>query len=197
MRTVALILSLLMISAVSFSQNQNQGAFQTSFVIAGTSTMHDWTMETQGGEGNAMLHVEDGKLSHISSLKVTIPAESLKSGKGAMDKNAYDALKTDQYPTITFDLTAVEKLKQEDGIIRVECTGDLTIAGTTKKENLVVVCRAEEDGSLSCEGSKDLQMSSYGVEPPTFMFGTIKTGDKITISFDVKFNLDKNVTSIQ
>lgn len=197
MRTLTLIISLLMISAVSFSQSQSQGAFQTSFVIAGTSTLHDWTMETQSGEGNAMLHVEDGKLSHISSLKVIIPAESLKSGKHAMDKNAYDALKTDQYPTIEFDLTAVEKLKQEDGITRVECTGNLTIAGATKKENLMVVCRSEEDGSLSCQGSKDLHMSSYGVQPPTFMLGTIKTGDKITVSFDVKFNLDKNITSIQ
>jgi hypothetical protein len=42
-----------------------------------------------------------------------------------------------------------------------------------------------KNGTLVCKGSKRIKMTDYKVEPPSFMFGTIKTGDEITISFDV------------
>lgn len=191
MKTRLLLMLLLFFSVAALSQSQYHLAFQSKFIVSGTYTMHDWTMVSKIAEGKANLIIEGGKLISISQLKVTVPAESLKSGKNTMDKNAYDALKTDQHPTIQFDLAGVEQLKQEDESIIVACTGNLTIAGITKKENLMVVCRSEEDGSLSCQGSKSLKMSSYGVEPPTFMFGTIKTGDEITVAFNLQFHLNK------
>lgn len=153
---------------------------QVVITIAGTSTMHDWTMTSKEGKLQANLSMnDDGTLAQIASLNLTVPAESLKSGKGAMDKNAYSALKTDQHRQITFALAST-KIEGNS----VKCTGSLTISGVTKTIKLDAVCSVQPDNALTCKGSKAFKMSEYKVDPPTFMFGSIKTSDDITINFE-------------
>jgi polyisoprenoid-binding protein YceI len=108
-----------------------------------------------------------------------LAAESLKSGKGAMDKNAYNSLKTDKHKQITFQVTSTKITGRN-----IICNGNLTIAGVTKAIEVSAVYD-NRNGGFGFKGSKKFKMSEYGVEPPTFMFGSIKTGDEITISFDV------------
>lgn len=153
---------------------------QVSITIAGTSTMHDWTMTSKDGilQTNFTLQ-NDGSLAQINSLNVTVASESLKSGKGAMDKNAYNSLKTDKHKQITF---ALSSSKVEGNLVK--CTGTLTIAGVTKTIDLDATCKVMPDNTLNCKGSKKLKMTDYKVEPPTFMFGSIKTGDEITVNFE-------------
>jgi hypothetical protein len=38
---------------------------------------------------------------------------------------------------------------------------------------------------MVCKGSKKIKMTDFNVEPPSFMFGSVKTGDEITVTFDV------------
>lgn len=198
MKLIPHIVLLLFIPIMSFSQSQFQVASHSNFTISGTSTMHDWTMETESAQGTAIFNVKDGKLVGIHRLNISVPAESLKSGKNVMDKNAYNALKADRHPTIQFDLTGVDQLQQEDGTTQVVCTGELSIAGITQQENLTVICRSDRENELSCEGVKELKMSDFDVDPPTFMFGTLKTGDEITVSFQILFdqNLNNKTTYI-
>jgi hypothetical protein len=44
---------------------------------------------------------------------------------------------------------------------------------------------------MSFKGSKPIKMSEYNVEPPSFMFGSVKTGNDITITIDVTLTPDK------
>lgn len=173
-------ISLLIVSTVSGQAvYQQQGA--TRLTIAGTSTMHDWTMTTDGASFNAQFETnEQGKPVRLATLEVSLPAESLKSGKSAMDKNAYTALKTDKYKKISFVMT---NARMASGVIK--CSGKLNIAGTTKDTEIEASYTVQADQSIRCIGSKKLLMTEYNVEPPSFMFGTVKTGDTITISFDL------------
>ena len=36
-------------------------------------------------------------------------------------------------------------------------------------------------------GAQQVKMTDYGVDPPTALFGVLKTGDAITISFNTTF----------
>jgi len=40
---------------------------------------------------------------------------------------------------------------------------------------------------LIFEGSQPISMSDYGISAPTALFGTLKTGNDITINFKVSF----------
>ncbi len=152
----------------------------TNVTIAGTSTMHDWTMTSTGANYNATFEVNaDGTPSKLTMVTFTLPAESLKSHEKAMDKNAYKSLNTDKYKDITFQLTS-SKITGKT----ITCNGNLTISGTTKPLEVDVTYEAK-NVTLVFKGSKKIKMTDFKVEPPSFMFGTIKTGDEITISFDV------------
>jgi polyisoprenoid-binding protein YceI len=149
-------------------------------IIAGTSTMHDWTMTSKEATYSAGFEVSaDGTPTKLNTVSVTLPAESLKSGKGAMDNNAYKALKTDKNKEITFQLTS-SKITGKS----ITCTGNLTIAGTTKPVDVDVTYEVK-NGNLVCKGSKKIKMTDFNVEPPSFMFGSVKTGDEITVTFDI------------
>lgn len=173
---ITLVLTIINVQAqINFRQSGN-----SNITIAGTSTMHDWTMTSTAANYNATFEVNaDGAPSRLTMVTFTLPAESLKSKEKAMDKNAYKSLNTDKYKDITFQLTS-SKITGKT----ITCNGNLTISGTTKPVEVDVTYEAK-NGTLVCKGSKKIKMTDFKVEPPSFMFGTIKTGDEITISFDV------------
>ncbi len=180
---IAFILSVMVFGVVLSSQGQTAYRQTGSPKISmdGTSTMHDWTMTSAEASITASMEVgANGVPEKISSLSVTIPAESLKSGKGSMDKNAYSALKTSTHKQIIFQFTSAD-IKGN----AILCKGNLTIAGVTKVIELEASYSAMQNQSLQVKGSKKIIMSEYGVEPPSFMFGSVKTGDAVTVSFDV------------
>lgn len=178
-----LMASVIMLGVAQQSYRQTGSSLIT---IAGTSTMHDWTMTTKEAAYKALFEVNgDGTPAKLNSITVTIPAESLKSGKGSMDKNAYNSLKTDKHKQITFQLTSAKITGKS-----ILCSGSLTIAGTTKPIDVEVAYEVK-NGALAFKGSKAIKMSEYNVEPPSFMFGSVKTGNDITITIDVTLTPDK------
>jgi len=170
-----------LISLNSLGQSHYTLSGKSSISVSGTSTMHDWTMKSEKASYDAVFETNpQGNPMELTSLSLLVPAESLKSGKGGMDKNAYAALKTDKYKQITFQLTSA---KIDDKTIR--CQGSLTIAGTTKQIDIEATYTISPNGLIQCKGSKKLTMTDYNVEPPSFMFGSVTTGNEITVSFDV------------
>lgn len=169
-------------SLVATAQTNFRQTAEASVTIAGTSTMHDWTMTSKDVNCQADFVLNaDGAPTQLQRLSVTIPAESLKSHKDGMDKNAYKALKTSQHKTISFQLGNATVQGNN-----ITASGNLTISGVTQKIELQATCLTQADKSIRCTGKKDLNMTDYQVEPPTFMFGSIKTGNAITLTFDVK-----------
>jgi polyisoprenoid-binding protein YceI len=175
-----------------FSAAQKVVAFQQSTVnstfISGTSTLHDWTMTSTEASYEAKFEMSgEGKPIQLQSLSYSLPAESLKSGKNAMDKNAYSALNTSKHKKITFVLT---HSKIEGSTIR--CNGNLTIAGVTKPVTLEASYKVGPNGDLTCNAKFALKMTDFNVEPPTFMLGTIKTGDELTLTFSINLTPAKS-----
>jgi len=107
-----------------------------------------------------------------------------------MDKNTYKALKADDHPDITFVLTAPIKAIQV-GTHVIAAKINLTIAGVTKAIEMPVTAIAAAHGNILFEGSKAIKMSDYGIKPPVALFGTMKTGDEITIKFKTVFAVSK------
>lgn len=180
-RKTAFLLCTLLLAIPALAQTQfKQQAGTGVFTVFGTSTLHEWEMVSKEGAYQATFKLNtDGTPAQLSALTVSIPAESLKSGKGAMDKNAYTSLKTDQFKSIAFTLTTA-KVEGE----KIKCTGNLTVAGTTKPMDLEATCKLA-GGLVVCKGTKSFKMTEFKVEPPTFMFGSIKTGDEIKVAFEV------------
>jgi polyisoprenoid-binding protein YceI len=153
----------------------------SNVTISGTSTLHEWTMSSKEAKCQATFEINtDGTPTKLNSLSLTVRAESLKSDHLAMDKNAHSSLNTEEHKSITFDLTSATIAQT-----KIQCTGNLTIAGVTKEVTLDAEYKVRPNYGLLCTGSKKINMSDFEVDPPTFMFGTVKTGDEITVKFSI------------
>ncbi len=151
--------------------------------VHGTSNVHDWDMKPNKINGDLVLTTS----KQINSLLIKLEAKSLKSGNSIMDGKTYDAFEYKKNPNIVFQLTegSIVKLSNQDEDVTL--TGNLTMAGQTKKINIKAVCKITKTGDYQIKGSVPLKMSDYGMKPPTAMLGTMKTGDAVTIKFDVTF----------
>jgi polyisoprenoid-binding protein YceI len=153
--------------------------------VSGTSTLHDWEMKSSKGQFDAMILVVNDKVT-LSELSFNFPAESLKSGHSLMDKNTYKALKTEKNPNISFVLLSGNITALSINTYQLKGTGKLTIAGNSIQTDLVATLKYNPaDKSFTCTGTKKFKMTQYGVKPPTVMLGAIKTGDEISISYNL------------
>ena len=159
--------------------------------VHGTSTLHDWTMVMEKVSGEATVEVTDAGLN-ISRVYVRLRAEDLKSEYDLMDKNTYEALKTDRYPYLTYDMSTVHSVTQSGNSYNVDASGVMSIAGSMKTVRMTVKVTVDANGNLTISGKKAMKMTDFGVEPPEVMFGTISTGDDIEIEFNTKFNASGN-----
>ncbi|MBB4080864.1 polyisoprenoid-binding protein YceI [Lewinella aquimaris] len=162
---------------------------ETSIRVLGTSTLHAWEMETNTATGIAEFVFTSGKEPTLVSLKqltFALRVKDLKSNNKGLDKNAYEALQADKYPTIQYQLSSAT-VSPEAGTYQLKTQGKLTIAGTTKDIQMDVDLIVNENGIVSCAGSYALKMTDYGVTPPSFMLGVMKTGDDLTLEFAVAY----------
>ncbi len=178
------LLIILIFSALAVGAQQNyviSGAQELK--ITGTSTIHDWDMvATDGIKGTARMEMKNGKLEDIKSLKVEMPAKSLKSGKSSMDKNAYEALKANKFPNIIFEMTELIQINEE----RVKAKGKLTVADNSKIIPVEVEYRISGN-QIHFSGSEQITFKDFGLEPPSAVLGTIKTGNELTLHIEINF----------
>src|SRR5689334_20539 len=93
-----LVLAIAFSSLNVLAQGRYVQSNTSTISIDGTSTLHEWSMTSKEVLCDAVFESNsEGNPVRLTSLVVTLPAESLKSGKSAMDKNAYNALKTDAH----------------------------------------------------------------------------------------------------
>lgn len=156
--------------------------------IFGTSNLHDWEMKAHYLSGDGMFVFDGQKLKAIETLNFNVEVESLKSGKSKMDRNTYEALDSKNHKTIQFTLLEVLQIEEkEPHVYLINSIGKMSIAGTTQSANLSFFVKVLPN-ELTVKGQLTLNMTHYKVKPPQLLFGTIKTGEAITIHFDVIYN---------
>ena len=192
--TKAIFLGLL-IWLVSISNCVSQNAYSVNtkgsdLTIYGTSSLHDWQIVAEKMEGECNATIKKGMVDAVQTLSFSVEVDGLKSGKSGMDDNTLKALKQEKHPEITFELNSTERsAPSEDQVSTILVTkGTLTVAGFSKEVNLKVASKTNSDGSIQFIGRTVFNMTDFEVEPPTAVFGTILTGDEITIVFKIVYN---------
>lgn len=155
----------------------------SSMWVEGTSTIHDWKMTVGQFSGTVTATADD-----VQSVEITVPVKELKADNGTMNKKAYAALEANKHPNITYRLTTADLKEAADGGFEVASKGQLTISGVTKPVTFTVKGEKLADGTFRYAGSTPIQMSDFGIDAPTAMLGTMKTGDKVVVHFNIVVN---------
>lgn len=167
---------------------------KSTMQIDGTSNVHDWTADVEQMEFDISFDqsaVEGESLQNpVTDLSLTVPVEGLESGKGRMNNKIYDALKKDDHPTITFEMSSSELTEAtSDTGFMLNTSGTLTVAGTSNEISLPVEGTIQDDGTFMFTGSYEIDMNDYNVDPPSAMFGAVKSGEMVTINFELFFSV--------
>jgi polyisoprenoid-binding protein YceI len=162
---------------------------ETTVTVSGTSTLHDWTSSVKKVDGTTSLALDESNLvASISSMTLNFYTTSFSSGKTTMDDKTTEALKATTYPKITFVLSQVTATKAiSTKIQQITATGNLTIAGVTKYITASAYCTVTSTSEIYIQGTQSIDMTQYGVVPPTAMLGTLQTGKDISIVYNLFF----------
>jgi hypothetical protein len=161
---------------------------ENNIEVSGSSTFHDWTMETKTVTGNAQFNLEPGNdIIGLTKLEFSLPVLKLKSNLKALNKNAYKALKTNQFKNITYTLISAKIIGEKDYTYQIATVGDLTIAGVTKGIYIDIYCFANKNGSITTTAKCRIKMTDYGINPPNFMDGLMSTNDMVDIDICIQF----------
>ncbi|WP_338841268.1 YceI family protein [Flavobacterium ginsenosidimutans] len=183
MKTIQSILLTVIFTTLSLEANAQRNYTvntNSTFEVAGTSTVHDWVMKSTEGTGTANLTVKDSKLAGIHSLSISILAESLKSYKESMDKVAYEALDTDTHKNIEYVLKSAEKIDETTWNL----TGVYTIAGVSKEYQTQVKVTTNK-GTITLQGSNQITFGDFEMTPPKAALGVVKAGKDLTVIFNI------------
>jgi hypothetical protein len=161
----------------------------SELTFEGTSTLHAFHCKTT--TMTAAIQVDsryaETKLSQvkqpIKTVDLVIPVKSIKCGSSGLENNMYKTLKADKFPEIRYTLSTYEIPSSTDDGVTLQSIGTLTVAGQQKTIAMSIKAERQADGSATAAGTQDVLMTDFGIKPPVFMLGTLRTGNKIVVSF--------------
>jgi hypothetical protein len=158
--------------------------------IDGTSNIRDWTAATSTvrltqakvsvdakGAGFWDAIVKPGA---IESFEIVIPVATLTSSTSGLDEHMHEALKSDQHKDITFRLKGLTP-KAAAGAFTA--AGVLRVAGVERDVNLDITL-GRSGQNLVVRGTTEILMTDFGIDPPSALFGTVRSSPNVTITFE-------------
>lgn len=178
-------------------------SFQSTFVpleesklwIEGSSNVNQFECQAEEYVGEATLpETESYESSPIAttdellSIKIDIQVDSIECGKRKMNQDLQKALKAEQFPEITFLFQEANVLREPEDIaeaFQLEVLGWLTVAGTTKEIRFITEAYYTGQSRVRARGGTTINMTDFGVQPPTALMGLIRANEELTVNFDL------------
>jgi polyisoprenoid-binding protein YceI len=159
--------------------------------IEGTSTVHDWTMDSTvvGGFIEADAKFPESALTDPKAaqpkVEVFMPVRQFKSYLAAMDDKMQETMNEPKFKRIEFKLIELKPKSAAGatGPLQFDATGAITVSGVTKTNSFPVTIEKKDD-KITVKGGTGLKMTDFGLKPPSPALLPIKTGDEVKVSFE-------------
>jgi len=199
MRKSLFTLSVLMAAAATTAGAQSASAIRlrldpgSEVTIEGTSSLHAFHCKTN--KIMAYVDVDPGYTKDLTkiarpivSVKVNIVVRTLTCGNGQMDKNMYGTLNADANPIIKYTLSDYDILagSASPAAFSAKTSGTLTISGKEKVIDMKINAERLSDGKATARAEQAILMTDFGINPPSFMLGTLKVGNEVKVKFNLK-----------
>lgn len=156
----------------------------STITVEGTSNVRGWTCTTSGVTGTANATPTAEGWSGIGALTVTVPVNSLDCNNRTMNSHLRSAFNASANPNIRFTLSNATVSTPRGGSFTVQANGTLAMAGQSRP--VTVTATGQRAGSgVRFTGSVPVTMSQWGMTPPRALGGTMRTGDRVTVRFNV------------
>jgi hypothetical protein len=159
--------------------------------IEGTSSLHDWDMTVKDFKCNISAVIGNPAIT-INQVNFTGFSSAISSQYAIMTSKTRNALKAEKYPEIRFRMITPVKIITEGGSFTGKANGELFIAGKTRTITLSFSGRTRPENTITISGTKRIDMTEFGIDPPTAMLGALKTGKEVTVTFEINLKQSDN-----
>lgn len=180
-----------------FDEHQYQIETNSQLVIAGTSNVNEFTCDCSCERDftrstlEVNQHTESNRID-FSNAQLNLTTTNLDCGHKIMNKDLYETLRARDYPHISITLLQAEiparnqqRFVSFNQWMDIDAITRITIAGQNKRVHIPVKGRRLDENRFHFTGEISLNMTDFGLEPPTAMLGLIKVNDTITINLDL------------
>ena len=149
------------------------------FTVSGSSTIRGWTCTVTGdaevteGSGDPAPGLSDG----VQAVTLTVHVPDFQCPDDEMREHLLEAMRAEEFPEIRFSLDGYDVTGGN-----AAATGQLTILDATRPVNVPIALTAAGSGAR-IEGELPLDMTEYGVEPPSVFLGLLVVRPQIRIQF--------------
>jgi polyisoprenoid-binding protein YceI len=143
--------------------------------------------------GPAGLNI-DGKTTDVNvsddgaSVTVIVGLKGLKTGIGLRDEHTQKALESDQYPTAEFQIArSALKVPAAGAAASGDARGTFKLHGKAKEISVHYEAKREGD-IINVAGNGTINMTEFGIKPPTYLGVGVKPTVEIRVAFGAKDN---------
>ena len=163
--------------------------YRVKELFVGETSKHEAVAQTSTVSGSLTLS-GDSSGYQVTGITFTAALTSLHSvdsvaGRNVVQRDSYVSrqMNLQQFPTATFTATSGSVPATDgSGPVDVSAAGKLTIHGVTK--DVTATARAQlTGGKIEIVGSMSIDMTDYGVSPPSVPFTTVDS--QVTIEFQL------------
>ena len=184
-------------SPLPFDEHQYQIETNSQLVITGASNVNEFTCDCSCERDftrstlEISRHPESNRID-FANARLKLTTTNLDCGHKVMNKDLYETLRAKEYPQISITLLQAripaepqQRLVSFNQWMNIDAFTRITIAGQDKRVHIPVKGRRIEGDRFHFTGEISLNMTDFGLTPPTAMLGLIKVNDKITINLDL------------
>lgn len=166
--------------------------------IEGSAGVVDFKCEAQKLSGTGDIQNTENPRQNVQDegnvrIIVSLPVKTLNCGKKAMNRDMYNALKSDSYPTISYVLLEAKMTGEEsagaDEWMNIRTRGVMEIAGVADTTEVDVQGLLLDDNRFRVKGRKQIHMDTYNITPPSALLGLIRADKDLVVNFDVTVRL--------
>lgn len=154
--------------------------------VDGSSTVSDWSVPVKKLEGKMQMDEDfSGKKGDkIHDILIVMDVKSMEGRGPDMNEKIYKAFKAEEHPQIIFESSeAICSGANEKGFT-LSSKGTLKMAGQSKEVELTFE-GTKSDKGFAFTGNHKLDMTTFGMEPPTAFFGSLEVEKEVTVIFNI------------
>ena len=150
--------------------------------INGTSNVNDFECIYEDEiEPDTLTHniqVQDTSIAVLGD-DISLKIDSFNCGKRGINKDFRKTLKSDVHPNIEIELLSIVSPNGVPTLANVATT----LGGVTKEYTIELRDYKFQNNLVIVSGTNKINMTDFGISPPTALFGMIKVKDQISIDF--------------
>jgi polyisoprenoid-binding protein YceI len=151
--------------------------------VTGSSTVKDFKCTSKAVDATLGSPSSESPITDlerlVTSAQIVLTVEQLDCSNGTMNEHMRKALNAKQYPRIEFKLLSYQVDRND-----VSVKGMLTMNGQEHPIEMTGKV-ADEEGTVRSSATRQINMTEWGIKPPSLMMGTMKVKPVVTIGYDI------------